>query len=363
MHASVPIGNRPIPCTIVLWGGVGQWWASHGPPPTLVVLWAAMADVEPQSHPSSSASPASVTATAARFILLGDIHVYQLAVAPWHLVGKRLLGQANLWLRRRARLRMDLLASVIDRIVALEPDMVLCSGDLTTTALHGEFALARRMLDPIIQQGDCFIVPGNHDRYSFTAARSRRFERYFGAQTSRVWPCYRQLTDHLHLIAFDPTRPTLLSASGRFDPLQLHAFTDSIVPQLPPEDRLIVLCHYSLGTPPGLRPESPHHGLQNAADFVTALSLPNEMLYVHGHVHRPWCWRLPDAPNITALNTGAPVLTGREYPGGQGFWEVTVQEQADIPWQLTHHVMDATGQWYTSAVPVPQQPGEAVPMR
>jgi 3',5'-cyclic AMP phosphodiesterase CpdA len=322
-----------------------------------------MADVEPRPHLSSSASPASATATAARFILLGDIHVYQLAVAPWHLLGKRLLGQANLWLRRRARLRMDLLANVVERIVSLDPDMVLCSGDLTTTALHGEFEVARRMLDPIIEQGHCFVVPGNHDRYTFTAARTRRFERHFGPQTARSWPFYQQLTDRLHLVAFDPTRPTLLSASGRLDTLQLHAFTEGIVPQLPPDARLIVLCHYPLGTPPGQHPESHSHGLQNAADMVTALSLPNEMLYVHGHVHRPWCWRLPDAPNITAVNTGAPVLTGDDYPGGQGFWEVIVDEQADVPWQLTHHVMDATGQWYTSAVPAPQQPGEAVPMR
>ncbi len=313
--------------------------------------------------PQYSDAPSLPTATPLRFILLGDVHVYRLAVAPWHLLGKRLLGQLNLWLNRRARLRVDLLPQLIEHMTSLEPDMLLCTGDLTTTALPAEFQLALQQLTPILEKTHAFITPGNHDRYSFTSARTKRFEQTFSEHTSMVWPYHHEIADHLHLVAFDAARPTFTGAHGALTERQLRAFDDVIAPHIPEDDRIIAMCHYPIGTPRGHKAESRSHALRDVPRLVRTLSLPNDVLYVHGHVHQPWCWRHPDAPNIVAINAGAPVLAGKDFPAGQGFWEISIDPTHDQPWQLTHHLMDEQGQWRILSVAVPGEPGESAKLR
>ncbi len=308
-------------------------------------------------HPAGKAAAAAPVAL--RLALVGDVHVYRLAVAPWHLLSKRILGQMNLWLNRRSRLRTDLLPEVVRRIADLSPDAILCSGDLTTTALRGEFADARAALAPLLERFDTFIVPGNHDRYTFTADRTKRLERHFTDHTADRWPHHRALTDRVHLAAFDPTRATVAFAGSALDEDQLRAFDRHIRPHLGKGDCLIVLCHYPIGTPPGTKPEPRSHALRNAARLVDTLRLDNPVLYVHGHVHRPWCFRHAQATNLTIVNTGAPVLTGPGHPAGQGFWGLSVDPASDPPWQLLHHRMDESGAWRADHVEIPDQPGGA----
>src|SRR5215210_8352906 len=56
----------------------------------------------------------------------------------------------------------DLMERAIAEINGLEPDIVVCSGDLTTFGFKEEYAQAKRYLDRL--ECDAFIVvPGNHD--------------------------------------------------------------------------------------------------------------------------------------------------------------------------------------------------------
>ncbi len=281
-----------------------------------------------------------------RIVLLGDIHVYRLRLRPWHLIGKRVLGQANLWLRRRHHFRRGLLTKVVRRAVELAPDYVLGSGDLTTTATRAEFEMAQSVLDPLLSKFPAFIVPGNHDRYTFTAARRKRFENYFAAQTAAAWPHVRRLGERLVLIGLDPTRPNIITDRGVIGVAQLERLRRAIE-ALDPADRAIVLCHYTLGVPPGRKPERARHALIDAAALIDALRGPRPVLFMHGHQHDPWRWTMPTAPNITTLNAGAPVLVTRDWPGGQGFWEIeTDPASAAADWKIIHHAMNADHQWH-----------------
>ncbi len=105
-----------------------------------------------------------------RLLLIGDIHAYRLYVSPWHLLGKALLGQTNLWLYRRRKFDLSLLPAVVARAVDLRPDLVLLSGDLTTTAYPGEFADVAAALRPLLAAVPTVAVPGNHDRYTIIHA-------------------------------------------------------------------------------------------------------------------------------------------------------------------------------------------------
>ena len=65
--------------------------------------------------------------------------------------------------------------------IACDADHILITGDLTTTALPAEFRAARAALADLAgRPRRVTIIPGNHDRYTLYAHRSRRFERYFG---------------------------------------------------------------------------------------------------------------------------------------------------------------------------------------
>src|SRR4051812_50102074 len=74
----------------------------------------------------------------------------------------------------------------MDRAIAeineLKPDIVVCSGDLTTFGFKEEYAAARRYLDRI----DCeslVVIPGNHDSRNVGYVH---FEELFGARSSVV---------------------------------------------------------------------------------------------------------------------------------------------------------------------------------
>ena len=68
---------------------------------------------------------------------------------PLQLFSKRLLGMASLLVRRARKFRLERAQEVVDRVLSLEPDHILITGDLTTTALPAEFRAARRALEPL----------------------------------------------------------------------------------------------------------------------------------------------------------------------------------------------------------------------
>jgi 3',5'-cyclic AMP phosphodiesterase CpdA len=294
-----------------------------------------------------------------RIVVLGDIHLYQLAIWPWDLFSKRVLGQMNLWLFRRRHFHIPGLPSLIDRIDSLGADLLLGTGDLTTTATRGEFRLVTEKLGPLFARHDTVLVPGNHDRYTFTAARRRYFEHALGIDTARCEPLYRQLGDHLHLIGLDATRPNIITDRGYLDPIALMRLGEIIEP-MTADDRVIVMCHYPIAMPPGRAPEAKCHALIDAAALAEALAgCGAQVLYLHGHVHEPQCWRHTIAENLTLLNAGAPLMRSAYWPHGQGFWQIDLEPGAvgsgSDP--VLHHHVDAGG-WRADAVAWPRRCGE-----
>ena len=81
-----------------------------------------------------------------RLVHVSDIHFWQYALNPMQLFSKRLLGMASLLVRRARRFRLERAHEVVDRVLSLEPDHILITGDLTTTALPAEFRAARTAL-------------------------------------------------------------------------------------------------------------------------------------------------------------------------------------------------------------------------
>jgi len=291
-----------------------------------------------------------------RIVLFGDIHLFALKLWPWHLLSKRVLGQTNLWLNRRKRFKRELVRMMTQRIDELAPDFILSPGDLTTTATHAEFRRARHELADTFARFPAFVTAGNHDRYTYASARHRRFEQYFSEHTARQWPHHQHLGDNVELIALDSARPNRLFDRGRIGQSQRDALK-RLLHEAPVDKQLIVLCHYTIGTPAGVH-EPKRHTLIDEGELIDVLAgADRPMFYVHGHVHKPWCYRHPTAPRVMVINAGSPTHIDRHFPNGQGLWTI---ESADNQPAVMWHEMVEDHRWEARPIDLPTEPGDAV---
>ena len=275
-----------------------------------------------------------------RIALIGDIHSYRLLVPPWQLAGKRLIGQANLWLNRRHRFDHQLVDETVSQVATIEPDLVLLSGDLTTTALDGEFDDVAQMLAPLNDRFPMVIVPGNHDRYTFTSARRRVMEQRLPGIVPDSWPHHRKLTDRWNLLALDSAVPRVFNSRGLVGRRQMRR-ARRLLEGLTGDDGLIVLCHYPIKAPPRALPLTWDHKLADSRSLRKILTrCPARLLYLHGHIHRPWCWqpRRSNQSHFTYINAGSPCMTSSKHPQGQGFWQIDLPPVPTDPVHVTHHL-------------------------
>src|SRR2546423_631255 len=93
----------------------------------------------------------------------------------------------------------NLLERAISEINDLRPDVVVCSGDLTTFGFKDEYVQARSYLDRI----DCealVVIPGNHDSRNVGYVH---FEQLFGDRNSVL------RVGSVTIVAVDSTEPDL----------------------------------------------------------------------------------------------------------------------------------------------------------
>ena len=254
-----------------------------------------------------------------RIIHLSDIHIWHLDFRPHSLFGKRAIGMIGLVAGRARKFRLERLLDVVARVRSLEPDHVLITGDLSTTALPAEFLQARHLLGDLLQDpSKATVIPGNHDRYTTASHHRRSFETYFGDFSPEgPYPWLRRLDGETAVLGLDPTRPHL-TARGRLPHAQLERakglFNDAT--NLP--SRLIVACHYPLFAPSPYEKVLHRKRLSDPGDLISWLGTLGPHLYCCGHVHAPWAFFPVELPQQLCLNSGAPLLrdhTGHRPPG------------------------------------------------
>lgn len=280
-----------------------------------------------------------------RIVLLGDLHLFRLWYAPWHLLSKRILGQSNLWLFRRKTFQHKYLPALLEKAIALQPDAVLFSGDLTTTAVPAEFSDAYKAIEPLVKvASQAVAVPGNHDRYTFTAARTKRMERMMGGLVPDTFPHFCKLDENWNLLALDAAIPRIKDAVGRIGNAQLDAAAQYIS-SLDETQGLVVLCHYPCVVPEGIH-EHTSHQLADAQEIRALLeTCKARVVYLHGHIHHPWHATPSDTSadgqpmSFTCIDAGAPCMVSDKYPKGQGFYEIDLPEEVNGEVRVVHHTL------------------------
>lgn len=286
-------------------------------------------------------------ATQLRLVHVSDIHFWRYAFSPLQLFSKRLLGMGSLLVRRARKFRLERAEQVVNRVLDLNPDHILITGDLTTTALVAEFRVARRILEPWLRSDEkVTVIPGNHDRYTGGAHRDRRFEQFFGEfSPGSSYPWLRFLDAQTAILGLDPTRAGL-TARGKLPEAQLAGAKELLDRSGGQIKRLIVACHYPLDAPPPHRRDLAKKNLTDPRPLSRWLAEIGPHLYCCGHVHAAWAFAPAEIPNQLCLNAGAPLLrdsTGHRPPG---FLEIILGASDVI---VNHHTWRYES-WQTSSL-------------
>jgi 3',5'-cyclic AMP phosphodiesterase CpdA len=221
-----------------------------------------------------------------RVLHFTDLHLFR-PPSPRGLISKRLLGTANLYLARRIdHFSQRSIELLVQAVLEQEPDLCVCSGDLTGMASPDEFAEIRRLLDPVLERFPVALVPGNHDVYTGGAFRERRLEAEFGHWTGGGG--YPVVHEHgeVKVVGLDCARPHLLLSSGVLPQAQLEGLEALLSSGQLEGSFNILLLHYPLRNAAGAPYGGSTRNLVNAAALEDVLRRHKGIdLIVHGHEH------------------------------------------------------------------------------
>src|SRR5258708_2183351 len=163
----------------------------------------------------------------------------------------------------------NLLERAIGEINDLQPDIVVCSGDLTSFGFKHEYLLARQYLDRI-ECDSVVVVPGNHDSRNVGYVH---FEEHFGERNSVL------RTKGVTVVAVDSTEPDLDHGQigrGRYRWIEEQFAAE------PSEFKVFVLHHHLLPIPGTGRERNV---VYDAGDAIECLQRAEVHLVLSGHKH------------------------------------------------------------------------------
>jgi 3',5'-cyclic-AMP phosphodiesterase len=179
----------------------------------------------------------------------------------------------------------DLAERAIAEINQLAPDIVVCTGDLTTFGFKEEYAAAKRYLGRL-ECDAVVVVPGNHDSRNVGYVH---FEELFGARNSVL------RKGGVTVVAVDSTEPDLDHGQigrGRYGWIEEQFAAE------PAELKVFVLHHHLLPIPGTGRERNV---VYDAGDAIECLQRAGVQLVLSGHKHVPYAWKLE---GLFVVNTG-----------------------------------------------------------
>src|ERR671913_198024 len=171
-----------------------------------------------------------------------------------------------------------LLAPLARAVAAVEPDVVVVSGDLTQRARASQFRQARDFLARL--PSPQIVVPGNHDvpLYNVAArflAPLRNYRKYI---SENLEPCY--IDDEIAVCGVNTAR-SLTFKNGRINCDQLAKIRDTLFP-LPADVLRVVVTHHPFDVGEGVDEDNL---LGRASMAMNILSEVGVDLMLSGHLH------------------------------------------------------------------------------
>ena len=190
--------------------------------------------------------------------------------------------------------------------LALKPQVLLLSGDITQRATRAQFAAAQAFVQRL-QVPHCLAVPGNHDipLWQLPLRLLRPYARYSVAFGTELEPELE--TDELLLLAVNTTR-WWRHEDGQLSAAQVERLAQRLALARPGQRRLVRV-HQPLAV---TRPEDVKNLLHGHEAALQAWGAAGVDLVIGGHIHLPFV--LPLAGGGWAVQAGTAV-SRRVRPG------------------------------------------------
>lgn len=235
-----------------------------------------------------------------RIIHFSDIHAVPRLGSVSSYFDKRLLGYFNYRLRRRAHMDWNHVQRFVQRVKTLEPDLVICTGDMTTLGEPREFDLAKQALAPLVEDDsfDFLYVPGNHDAYVKRKASQASLHQAFKWFNRDRWrldqlPLVHTCGELKFLLLNQGSPAPLWGSYGTLDE-RTRQWLDKHLPSLFEEPHQIVLIsHFPLFDENG---KALHwrRACRHVGPLQEALRNGQIALALCGHIHRPFTREEPE---------------------------------------------------------------------
>ncbi|MHA1336467.1 MAG: metallophosphoesterase family protein [Promethearchaeota archaeon] len=174
--------------------------------------------------------------------------------------------------------KLNLLEGIIDYINDLNPDAVVCTGDLVHKGRPDQYAEVRAILRTINKSIPLMIVPGNHDLKNSGIVQ---FERYIGPRRSKL------VLEDLDTLIVGLCSAKDDVSEGELGDEQLEWLARQFNENL--ENRIIALHHHVIAVPYSGRI---HATLLDAGELIEITQLFEVDLVLMGHKHIPHAWVL-----------------------------------------------------------------------
>ena len=170
------------------------------------------------------------------------------------------------------------LAALVTTINAMEPHLVVVSGDLTQRATVVQFRAARTFLDAL--RRPVLVIPGNHDIPLWNVARRflsplARYRRFITADLSPV------VEDAEMIVAGVNTARSLTVGEGRINARQVRRVLDRLA-AAPPTAIRIIVTHHPFDLPRGVKER---RLLGRARMAMAQFAAAGAELFLSGHLH------------------------------------------------------------------------------
>jgi putative phosphoesterase len=186
----------------------------------------------------------------------------------------------------------------VDEINALEPDMIILTGDLTENGYYAQFEEAREYLK--LFDSNLFAIPGNHDARNIG---KQSFEDLIG-------DCSWKLTkddEDVVVLGLDSTTPDLDDGNiGKLQQLWMENELDKCI--LENKFSIVAMHHHAIPIP---RTGRERNILFDAGDILQSVISHDVDIVIGGHKHVPNLWRMQGTLFVNAGSLSSYKLRGK----------------------------------------------------
>ncbi len=224
-----------------------------------------------------------------KIIHFSDLHIPAKIDGISSFFDKRVLGILNYHFRRKNEFSLEKIPEIISFILNEKPDIIICTGDLTSTGQPSEFKDGLGYLAPIIDSDiPLLFTPGNHDAYVKRKKCIDALKDSFDILNSKANIKYQdkvssfQIKDYNFIIVNEakPTNPFL--SCGYLDEISNELLKKELEKKL----KHIIVGHFPIIEDENIK--TFRRRLNGKQEIKKLLETGKFDLSLCGHIHRPY---------------------------------------------------------------------------